>query len=339
MTMTRLLAAAIVLVAAASPLKLGWNVGPPLPVQRSEVAVAVVDDSIYVVGGYAHGNADQSLVEVFRPLVLDGVLSGEWRDAAPLPRGLNHVGAVGYGGKLYVFGGFAAQNNSAVTDADVYDPRTNAWSPIASLPNALGSIAVAVLDNQIHLVGGRDVHSVVSHLVYDPVKNAYLERAPLPVGRDHMGLVAMDGRLYAIGGRIDTPAHNTRFVDAYDPKQNRWTAAAPLPAPRSGIAAAAFIQRIFVFGGEQSGTTAAFSNGYMYDPHRNCWMPSNALPEGRHGTGAAVVDDRLYIPAGAPVPGGSRQSDTLYVYQPGTIARSNPANQAERLLNSSTIDR
>ncbi len=337
--MSKLLAAAAVLIAAASPLKLGWNAGPPLPVQRSEVAVAVVDQSIYVVGGYANGNVDQSLVQVFRPVVRDGVLSGEWRDVTPLPRGLNHVGAVGYGGRLYVFGGFAAQNNSAVSDADVYDPRTNAWRQIASLPQALGSVAVAVLDNEIHLVGGRDVHSVRSHFVYDPEKNSYFERAPLPVGRDHLGLVAMEGRLYAIGGRIDTPAHNTSFVDAYDPEQNRWTAAAPLPAPRSGIAAAAFIQRIFVVGGEQAGAPAAFSSVYVYDARRNCWLPGNALPDGRHGTGAAVVDDRLYIPGGAPVPGGSRQSNTLYVYQPGTIARSNAANQGELPLNSSTIDR
>jgi N-acetylneuraminic acid mutarotase len=315
-----LAAAALMVFGAATPLKGGWNIGPPLPVARSEVAVATVSDAVYVIGGYANGDVDQSLVEVFRPAVRDGVLSGAWHDAAPLPRGLNHVGAAGYRGKLYTFGGFAAQNNSAVSDANVYDPKTNRWSPIAPLPQALGSVAVTVLGDEIHLVGGRAIHSVSTHLVYDPIKDRYVERAPLPVGRDHMGLVAFDGRIYAIGGRIDTPAHNTAYVDVYDPKLDRWTSAAPLPQARSGFAAAAFIQRIFVVGGEQAGMPAAFANGYIYDPHRNCWSPGNDLPEGRHGTGAAVVDDRLYIPAGAPVPGGSRQSKTLFVYQPMIIS-------------------
>jgi hypothetical protein len=39
------------------------------------------------------------------------------------------------------------------------------------------------------------------------------------------------------------------------------------------------------------------------------------LPEGRHGTGGAVVGDAFYLPAGGPVNGGSRQSDTLFVFR------------------------
>ena len=318
--MTKLLTAAIVLIAAVL-LPGKWTNGPPLPVGRSEVAVATIDDGIYVIGGYANGNVDQSLVQIFRPRVNDGGdLSGEWRDVAPLPRGLNHVGAVGYRGKIYTFGGFSAQNNSAVPDANVYDPRANRWSAIAPLPHALGSISVAVLGDEIHLVGGRDLHSVGTHLVYDPVNNRYTERAPLPVGRDHMGLVAYEGRLYAIGGRIDTPAHNTAFVDVYDRTKDRWSSAAPLPAPRSGIAAVPYLQRIYVMGGEQAGMAAAFSTIFVYDPRRRCWQQYGSLPEGRHGTGAAVVSDLLFVPGGAPVPGGSRQSNTLFVYSPRVIS-------------------
>ena len=315
--------AAIALLAAA-PLRLGWSNGPALPVARSEVAVAVTGDTIYVIGGYANGDVDQALVQAFRPIVRDGVLSGEWHDVAALPRGLNHVGAVGYRGKIYTFGGFAAQNNAPVTEANVYDPRTNRWAPIAPLPDPLGSISVAVLGGEIHLVGGRAVHSVATHLLYDPVMNRYSARAPLPVGRDHMGLTAFDGRLYAIGGRIDTSLRNTVYVDVYDPKQDRWTSAAPLPAPRSGMAVATYLQRIYAIGGEREGMPTAFSTIFVYDERRNCWLSYGNLPQGRHGTGAAVVpsgvEELLYVPAGAPVPGGSRQSNTLFVYRPATMS-------------------
>src|SRR5581483_11996945 len=101
-----------------------------MPVGRSEVAVATVADTIYVIGGYAGGKIDQSMVEAFHPVVADGRVTGRWRDAAPLRRGLNHVGAVGYRGKVYTFGGFSAQNNVAVADANVYDPATDAWSAL-----------------------------------------------------------------------------------------------------------------------------------------------------------------------------------------------------------------
>lgn len=308
------IAAAIVLIAAGS-LPGSWTEGPPLRTARSEVAVATDGRSIYVIGGYANGNVDQTLVEVFRPTIENsGRIDGAWRELAPLPRGLNHVGAVGYDGKVYTFGGFAAQNNSAVADSNVYDPSTNTWTPIAPMPQALGSVSVTVLDDEIHLVGGRDVHSVAAHWVYDPATNRYSPRAPLPVGRDHMGLVAYYGDIYAIGGRIDTPSHNTPYVDVYDPKRDRWKSAGPLPAPRSGMAVTSYEGRIVAMGGEQAGMTVAFNSNFSYDPTSDRWSEDAPLPEGRHGTGAVVLDARVFVPAGAPVPGGSRQSNTLFIF-------------------------
>jgi hypothetical protein len=80
------------------------------------------------------------------------------------------------------------------------------------------------------------------------------------------------------------------------------------------MAVAAFQNRIFAIGGEQSGMSAAFKTNEAYDPASKSWSEFAALPEGRHGTGAAVVGDLLYVPAGAPVPGGSRQTNTLLIF-------------------------
>lgn len=307
MTRQYVLAAALTLLATAA-FPGAWSSGAPLPIARSEVAVATLRDTIYVIGGYANGNVDQNLVEAF------DTRAHAWREAAPLLRGLNHIGAVGYEGKIYTFGGFAAQNDAAVADANLYDPSTKRWTPIAPLPRPLGSVAVAILGNHIHLVGGRDTHCVRSHYVYDPTTNTYTARAPLPVGRDHMGLVAFNGKLYAIGGRIDTPAHNTGYVDIYDPVTNSWTEGAPMPTPRSGMAVTVFHNIVRAIGGEARGMASAYATDEGYDPATNGWSEYAPLPEGRHGTGGAVVNGRLYVPAGAPVPGGSRQSNTLFIF-------------------------
>jgi hypothetical protein len=306
--------AAVVAIAAGA-----WSQGPPSPIARSELAVATLGRRIYVIGGYAPagpsptaldatGNVDvdQRLVQVF------DVDTQTWSLAAPLPRGMNHVGAVGFNGRVYTFGGFVKQNRDAVADANVYDPGTNQWTALAPLPRALGSISVAVLDGKIHLVGGRDIHSVTTHEVYDPVTNRYTSAAPIPVGRDHMGLVAYDGKLYAIAGRIDDFNHNTSYVDIYDPKINAWASGAQMPSQRSGMAVALYRNLIFAIGGEHAG--GAFTNNEAYNPRTNTWSSYPALPEGRHGTGAAVIDDKLYIPMGAPINGGSRQTNTLDIF-------------------------
>lgn len=308
------------IAAGAQTFAGSWSQGAQLPMQRSEDAVAAIGNVIYVVGGYAPAGPHPAAldttgqVDVDQPLVQAFDLqTGRWSDHAPLPRGLNHVGLCALGGKLYAFGGFVAQNRDPVTDANVYDPAADAWTPLPPLPAALGSIAVAPLDGKIHLVGGRDVHSVGMHLVFDPATRRYTSAAPLPIGRDHMGLVPYGGKLYAIAGRIDDFNHNTSYVDVYDPKTNRWTPGTPMPSQRSGMAVALYRNRILAIGGERAGGT--FTNNEAYDPQTNQWTSLAPLPEGRHGTGAAVIGDLLYLPAGAPVNGGSRQSDTLYIFR------------------------
>jgi len=297
-----------------------WSNGPQLPTRRSEVAVAAAGNALYVIGGYAAAGPNPTAldasgdVDVDQPLVQAfDFATGRWSNRQPLPRGLNHVGVAAFAGKIYAFGGFSAQNRTPVTDANVYDPATDQWSPLPALPAALGSIAVAALDGKLHLVGGRDTHSVGTHLVFDPVTQRYVRAAPLPVGRDHLGLVAFAGKLYAIAGRIDDFDHNTSYVDIFDPAANRWTPGASMPSQRSGMAVALYRDHILAIGGERGGGT--FTNNEAYDPRTNSWSVLAPLPEGRHGTGAAVVGTALYLPAGAPVNGGSRQSDSFLSFR------------------------
>ncbi len=306
---------------AAEPTNVGaWTAATPLTVARSEVSVAAIGGTIYVVGGYAAAGPNPRAldstgrVDVDEPLVQAyDTLTRRWSDRAPLPRGLNHVGVASAGGKLYAFGGFERQNRGAVADANVYDPAANRWTALPPVPSARGSIAVAALDGKLHLVGGRDEHSAGTHDVFDPATNRYTSAAPLPIARDHMGLVAYGGRLYAIGGRIDDFAHNTSYVDVYDPAADRWTSGAPMPSQRSGMAVGLYRERIVAVGGELAGGT--FTNNEAYDPRANAWTVLAPLPEGRHGTGAVVVGDAFYVPAGGPLNGGSRQSDTLFVFR------------------------
>ena len=222
--MTKLLTAAIVSIAAASLSGTPGPADPPLPVARSEVASQRRSTGDHLCDRRIRQRQRRSerWFKFFARSKQNGQVDGEWHDVAPLPRGLNHVGAVGYRGKIYTFGGFAAQNDAAVADANVYDPATNRWTPIASLPRALGSISVAVLGNEIHLVGGRDVHSVA-------------DASGLRSGDEPLfGTCSVAGRTRPYGPRRlrwaplcdrrshrHARAHNTAYVDIYDPRHER----------------------------------------------------------------------------------------------------------------------
>ena len=91
--------------------------------------------------------------------------------AAPTPLGGHSVAAVG--GYVYSFGGII--NNVVVANAYRYDPASNSWSAIASMPapRAWGS---AVSDGTyIYLLGGIDQNFLTTGTLwrYDPSTNTY----------------------------------------------------------------------------------------------------------------------------------------------------------------------
>jgi hypothetical protein len=69
-----------------------WTRGAAMPTERAEVGAEAVDGAIYVVGAYSGlRNAN----EAYAPA------TDSWRTLDPLPRGLNHVCAVGLDGLPY----------------------------------------------------------------------------------------------------------------------------------------------------------------------------------------------------------------------------------------------
>lgn len=229
-------------------------------------------------------------------------------------RGANHVAPIGFGGKLYVIGGFVQQNYSAISDVSVYEPSTDRWTALAPLPMPLGSMAVAVLDGKIHAVGGasgasRDDRKTINvHFVYDISTNTWSQSTPLPYPREHLNLIELDKTLYAIGGRIDNYVQNVATVYTFKPSEgDQWTELPLMPTARSGTQAAVLRGRIFVFGGEKLG--GVFNQTEMFDPIAGRWSTLTPMPVGRHGTNAATIGDAIYIPAGGPLNGGAAQTN------------------------------
>ena len=73
-----------------------------------------------------------------------------------MPRGLNHVGAVGLGGKVYCIGGFIEQNRTAAPDVSAYDQATDSWRKLPPLPEPLGFGFGRRTRRKIRAVGRRD---------------------------------------------------------------------------------------------------------------------------------------------------------------------------------------
>src|SRR5580704_4872823 len=274
-----------------------WTVKSPMPGgPRAEMPAVAVDGKIYVIGGSAKGVG----YEIARNEEYDPA-TDHWRLRAPMPRGLNHIGATALDGKLYSAGGFTSPGHHDPSDAFFsYDPSTDTWRTLAPLPSRRGAVAVAALDGKIHVLGGREGESplLTAHDVFDPATGKWTAAAPLTRARDHMAAITVGGKIHLIGGR--QTVDNDGMIDwheVYDPASNSWSAAPPLPEPRGGVVGALYRGLILVLAAEDNRRT--YDQNDAFDVGGNRWIRLKPLPQPMHAFGAASIGEYLYLAGGA----------------------------------------
>jgi N-acetylneuraminic acid mutarotase len=282
-----------------------WSSAAAMPTERAEVGAAELDGRIYVVGAYS-GARDAN--EMYDPS------SNSWQTRQPLPRELNHACAVGWGGLLFVVGGFdPTVGNHPVNSLYVYDPSSDSWSTRAPLPTPRGALACAVVAGKIYAIGGLTPAGDTGIVeAYDASTDSWsVDLAAMPTPRDHLACAVLDGQVHVIGGRSPALGLTASVHEVYDPAANTWSGAAALPTGRSGIGAAVLNGRIYVLGGEADHT---FAENEAYDPQSDSWSTFAPMPTPRHGLGVVAVGDAIFTLGGGPRPGDSR-SATVEVFR------------------------
>jgi hypothetical protein len=140
----------------ARPAGSRWQTRAPMPTARGYLGAAAVDGLVYAVGGIPGDFTDLATVEAYDPA------TDTWTVKQPMitPRGGVAVvgvngGAPGCGGYLFALGGGWVDYTSA---AERYDPATNTWDTITSLPTERRTLAAAYSPSTFALLvaGGWD---------------------------------------------------------------------------------------------------------------------------------------------------------------------------------------
>jgi len=107
-------------------------------------------------------------------------------------------------GKVLVAGGRDTTSTFKVlSSAEVYDPSTNSWSAVASMPTERSVAGSSILPSgHALLVGGYDsAGELASAVAYDPIGNRWGTAMSLPAARSSMPVVKLlSGAALAIGG-------------------------------------------------------------------------------------------------------------------------------------------
>ncbi|WP_428266204.1 hypothetical protein [Haliangium sp.] len=280
------------------PATATWAPLPPLPEARSSHDAAVLDGTLYVLGGWrlpGHGG-DATWPRDGLALPLHGPRADASWGRFSVPFARRALAVVAAGGRLLAIGGMTADGEMS-RRVDIYDPATDTWTRGPDYPQPGFGIAAAAVGDEVYASGmdGTVYRLTVGAARWRPV-------APLAFARFFHRLHVVDGELLAIGGILGMQRESrVRAIErvplapgARAARVSRFTLAAPGPAKnRQGI----FLHghTLYAFGGNRSLDQHDFdrdsflAEGYRLHLGALTWTPMAPLPVRRQTVQTAVA--------------------------------------------------
>ncbi|KAH8254984.1 hypothetical protein KR038_011454, partial [Drosophila bunnanda] len=212
-------------------------------------------------------------------------LMGSQRTQERRPEGMKpYVFAVG-GGSL-----FAIHN-----ECEVYNPRTNCWSPVAPMLWRRSRSGVTALHKQLYVVGGYDgVSDLATAESYNPLTNKWSNITPMGTKRSCLGICSYDALIYVCGGYDGASCLSS--MERYDPLTGIWSSCPAMSTRRRYCRLAVLENCIYSLGGFDS--TNYQSSVERFDPRVGRWQPVPSMSARRSSCGVASTDGHLYCIGG-----------------------------------------
>jgi Galactose oxidase, central domain len=276
----------------------------PLRPRAAHTATTLPDGRILIAGGCgidSCGTADvHPTAEFYTP--------GQGFSAGPpmlVPR-TGHSATLLADGRILMVGGFAREGTPPVATAEIYDPRTGAFTEAGKLavPRG-GNIAVRLADGRVLIAGGclgsRTYTGSVE--LFDPASNTFQPGPAMPEPRCGAAAVLLaDGRVLVTGGEIGREQGIASAL-VYLPGEQRWQAVEPMKAARYKHAVALLDDgKVLVLGGTPDDRQLLDSTE-VFDPATGRFTTATAMtvPRYKFGDSLAVAGSVLVVAAGAQV--------------------------------------
>jgi N-acetylneuraminic acid mutarotase len=117
---------------------------------------------------------------------------------------------------MYVIGGRTGGMSANVDVNEVYDPITDNWSVLESMPTKRGGLASAAVNGTIYIFGGEERTGTFNNNErYDPVTGKWSSETKMPTARHGLVAVAIDNNIYVIGGGPRPGGSGSDIVEIY----------------------------------------------------------------------------------------------------------------------------
>ena len=222
-----------------------WSRGPALPSRVDHAAAAVLDGTVYYGGGFRDGPAQAALYAY--------VAGSGWTAKASLHHARGAHALLAVSGHLLALGGSGPSGNEPTVET--YDPTSDAWSDLATLPGPRNHVAGFVFKGLACVAGGR-APNLARVDCLDPVGRTWSRLPDLPAPTSGAGAGVLGEQVIVAGG--ENAGESTLVPSVFRFNGQAWSTEAML-LPRHGIQLAASGSRLWACGG-------ATAPGYAASP-------------------------------------------------------------------------
>lgn len=228
------------------PSSNAWTEELSLGEARGRVQIAVINGTIYAVGG-CNGTTELDTVECLAlGKAENDVKPKKWKKCSKLPFSRSNAGVCALNGKIYCIGGWNGQ--AGIKQCDVYCPETDKWTSIAPLNAGRCQSGVFAFNNKIWVVGGSDAWNCLGTVeTYDPEVDQWTFSAPLLTARRGCGLAELNGKLYCVGGSDGN--QSLKSTECFDEESQTWVLGPSLTTARSIVSVVVVQSRLYAIGG------------------------------------------------------------------------------------------
>jgi N-acetylneuraminic acid mutarotase len=231
-----------------------------------------------------------------------GVCPTPWQLVANMPLDLFGAAGVSDGTFSYHAGGFSFMTGTTLDVVNRYNPSTDTWDAMASMPQAafMASAVYYPPTDKVYVFGGADAETGINYditRIYDIASNTWTTGATMPDVRSFMasGYNSANGKIYLVSG------YNTGDVLSaqpntweYDPVANTFTERAPFPHPAGGFASGVINGHLYVAGGRDASNTV-IDLVWDYNIATDTWAARSSMPSLTNVPGSAVALGRLWV--------------------------------------------
>ncbi|XP_068012485.1 kelch-like protein 33 [Melanerpes formicivorus] len=256
---------------------------------RFRHAVAVVGNTLYILGGKHYYGVHDTLASVYRYQPMEDA----WERLASMSCGRSYFAAAALGEFIYALGGSSGEQDCTDT-VECYDLANDTWRRCQPLPMALCGHAACALDGALYVSGGFDEACQCQALLlrYTPGAPATL-LAPMNGPRAGHVMEEAGGQLYVAGGLCQraglTGYRDQLAFEVYSPKLNVWVLLSPLPRAHVVGGAAVVGGELVVLGGYSHETYQNTHLIHAYQPGSRRWVARGTLPHAYADLQACVL--------------------------------------------------